>query len=113
MDVSELARHVWSFGVPGVEGFVTYHFHSNEIFPQFPKPFNNPTNEQREKFHLFFHKHGFYDYEAEYRIVLFQDGPVMLRLPDKLIQSVSTSPFGLPNEELNVMLRSRFGEKLR
>jgi hypothetical protein len=109
----DFARYVKGLAVPGVAGSVTYSFLHSGVRPQFLEPFNNLTNEDRDEYHLFFHKHGFYNYEAEYRIVLFQQGPVTREFPDGLIRSVSLSPSGPPNEEVGSLLKSRFGVQLR
>ena len=73
-------------------GPVRYHFFTSQVFPEFVAPPSN--SDLRVDFDLFFEKHGFYEYEKEFRIVIAERGPVMIPLADDLIQRVILSPFG-------------------
>src|SRR5438552_2314987 len=82
VELQNFMSYVRSFGIPGVAGSVTYYFRPSNVRPQFLEPFNNPTGQDRDEHHLFFHKHGFYDYEREFRVVLFEQGPLTKNFPD-------------------------------
>jgi hypothetical protein len=67
----------------------------------------------RENYDLFFYKHHFFDYEDEFRIVLFRTGPVTIPVPIDVIESVTLSPVGPPSPEVLSRLQLRFEDKLR
>ena len=73
-------------------GEVQYHFLPSQTHPPFYIP---PTDASAKvQFHLFFHKHGYYSYEKEFRMVLDELGPIRIPLPSHLITRVTISPFG-------------------
>ena len=92
-------------------GPVTYHFATSMVRPQFLSPPTEPDS--KTDFDLFFHKHGFYAYESEFRIVVSEKGPVMIPFPNELINSVTLSPFGSLTTESATALKKNFGERVR
>jgi hypothetical protein len=91
-------------------GPVRYHFFTSSIFPQFVTP---PSDEGvRVDFDLFFEKHGFYSYEDEFRMVIAERGPVMIPLPESLIQAVTLSPFGQLQPDNLRLLREKFSKRV-
>jgi len=87
-------------------GPVRYHFFTSSIFPEFvPLPSNADL---KIDFDLFFEKHGFYKYEKEFRMVVAERGPVMIPLPEHLIQKVTLSPFGQLQPETLDLLQGKF-----
>jgi hypothetical protein len=91
-------------------GPVRYHFFTSQIFPEFVAP---PSNaDLKVDFDLFFEKHGFYKYENEFRIVIAERGPVMISLPEQLIQRVILSPFGKLQPDNLGLLQKAFGERV-
>jgi hypothetical protein len=99
--------------VPGVAGSVTYGLGSSAINPPIYEHWNELTSAQDEDYDLFFYKHHFFDYEDEFRVVLFGPGPIAIRIPTGVIEFVTLSPVGPPSPEVLSLLRSRFDNKLR
>jgi hypothetical protein len=64
-------------------------------------------------FDLFFHKHGFYGFEREFRAAIFEPGPVNLPLQDQMVKSITLSPLALLNPDLLKALREQFRDRVR
>lgn len=111
--ISHLRWETGSSKTPGVACSVTYGFSESTVSPPEYYLLNGLTPSQHEHYDLFFHKHHFFDYEDEFRIVLFKSGPVAISLPIDVIEFVTLSPAGPPTREVLSLLRSRFDEKLR
>ena len=112
VDSAKLDAHVRKYKPASTSsGPVTYHFVTSMVRPQFLSPPAQP--DFTEDFDLFFHKHGFYSYESEFRIVISEEGPIMIPFPHDLITSVTLSPFGSLNAELTTALNKKFGERVR
>ena len=111
-DESVLLDHVTRHKGPErtASGPVTYHFLTSFVRPQFLTPPSDPS--LNADYDLFFHKHGFYSYEKEYRIVIFERGPIEVPLPPEIIQRVTLSPFGQISSANRGMLEQVFGNRL-
>jgi hypothetical protein len=111
-DSSALDAHVRQYK-PAItsSGPVTYHFATSLVRPQFLTPLTEPDS--KKDFDLFFHKHGFFSYESEFRIVISEKGPLMIPIGDDLISSITISPFGSLAQETVTALRERFGDRVR
>lgn len=108
-DRDRLVEHVErSINAPGAAGSVTYQFMTSLVRPPFLRTFNGLSEDQHEEYDLFFHKHSFYEYEDEFRIILFQNGPIAIPFPPNLIQSITLSKVPIPAEILTP-LRNKFG----
>lgn len=92
-------------------GPVTYNFTRSNTRPPFVTPTTHPK--YYENFHLFFHKHGFYEFEKEFRATIFERGPVVLPLEDQLIRWVTLSPLAQLNPGLVEGLEKRFGSRVQ
>jgi len=113
VDRDRLVAHIErSTNAAGAAGSVTYQFMTSGIRPEFLRTFNGLDREQHEEYDLFFHKHSFYEYEDEFRIVLFRDGPVNLRLPPQLLTSITLSKAPIRREILT-SLHAKFGNIVR
>ncbi len=90
-----------------VGGNVTYDGQSSMINPQMWEP-GLLTDEQRQNCDLFFHKHGFYVWENEFRTVIFASEPSFIPISDDLIESVTISPCGELPADAKRLLNERF-----
>jgi hypothetical protein len=91
-------------------GPVRYHFFTSQDFPEFLTP---PADaDLKADFDLFFHKHDFYQYEKEFRMVIAERGPVMVPLPEHLIHKVILSPFGQLLPKNLHLLRQKFAGRV-
>jgi hypothetical protein len=109
---SALEAHVKQIKGPEITsaGPVRYHFFTSSIFPQFVTP---PSDANlKTDFDLFFEKHDFYSYEEEFRMVIAERGPVMIPLPEHLIQRVTLSPFGVLQPENLSLLQEKFPKRV-
>lgn len=68
--------------------------------------------EQNEDWHLFFHKHGFYGWEKEFRIVIFTTEPTFVPISDSLVESIIISPCERLTPNTERALRERFGARV-
>jgi hypothetical protein len=94
-------------------GPVTYAGQVSMVRPQFLCQSNDMTEEENQIYDLFFHKHGFYTWEQEFRLILFQKGPVSIPLKPDLIQRITISPFGKLDLKLEDTFRQRFGDRVK
>ena len=97
-------------GFPGVYGSITYQFTHSRIRPEFLGKTGSLNADQDEYYHLFFHKHGFYCYEDEFRLVCFTS-PMQLIVED-LVSEVRMSPFAQWTESERIDLQTLFPGKV-
>lgn len=109
---SVLEAHVRQIKGPEITSAnsVRYGFVTSLIRPQFGTP---PSDaDLKIDFDLFFEKHPFYQYENEFRMVVAERGPVMIPLPEHLIQRVTLSPFGQLQPENLRLLQAKFAGRV-
>ena len=87
-------------------GNITYAGQTSMVQPQF---LGGLTHEQED---LFFHKHRFYDWESEFRVVVFKSGPLSIPLNRGLIERITISPFGSLDPDVERCLRKKFPQRV-
>ena len=114
VDHNDFREHVQAQVGMGISaGPVTYAGLTSLTRPQFVTEAHDRTEEQKRIDYLFFHKHGFYTWEQEFRLILFQQGPVSIPIAPTLIQRVAISPFGKLDRMQEDSLRQQFGDRVR
>lgn len=96
---------------PCVGGRVMYAGQSSMTDPEMCE-LGSLDQEQRENYHLFFHKHAFHAWEHEFRTVIFANDPFFVPIPDCLVESVTISPFGQLSPSTERSLRERFNARV-
>lgn len=94
-----------------IGGHVTYAGQTSMVHPEMWE-LGSVTQEQRDNCDLFFHKHGFYAWENEFRTVIFANERTLVPISDDLIESVITSPFGKLSPNTERSLRERFNTRV-
>lgn len=92
-------------------GDVTYNWKESFVRPKTTTVLHN--SKDKEEFYYFFHKHEFYEFENEFRAVIFgEPGSVELRMPDGMVKGITLAPPQLPSLEPSLVkrLKKRFGE---
>jgi hypothetical protein len=112
-DVDELGafmKEKWGDDAP--TGPVRYGFKTSYIRPEFIRSIHNSRWE--EDYDLFFHKHEFYEFEKEFRAVIFgQTEGVRLALPDGMVKEITISPLASLAPSLLADLKKRFGDRVQ
>ena len=92
-------------------GDITYHQKQSLVRPK-TTTVSATIEEDPDRFYFFFHKHGFYEFEDEFRLVIGEPGPVDLPIPDDLIEGITLPPEQFPHKldpDLLKGLTGRFG----
>jgi hypothetical protein len=109
VDEDAFLRRVHTEGHQTASGRVIYGGMVSHIRPQFHRRWNLGEAEDAI-YHLFFEKRGCYEWESEFRVVLFaQAGLFVPRAPE--IESVVASPLAPLTPKLIQSLRETFGER--
>jgi hypothetical protein len=73
---------------------------------------HNLTSDEDKNHHFFFHKRGKFDWEHEFRIVIFsRERPTTVALDDDMIMQIVSSPLARLQPEIERVLRARFGRR--
>jgi hypothetical protein len=105
-----LMKEKW--GDDASAGPVRYGFKRSLVRPEFIASIHDPRWE--EDYDLFFHKHEFYEFEKEFRAVIFgQTEGVQLVLPDEIIKEITISPLASLQPSLLTGLKKRFGDRVQ
>ncbi len=111
MDREDFTRHVESQTHKFAHGDVTYEGLTSGVRPQFLGKWH--LGEASDAIHnLFFHKRLCYDWEDEFRAVLFSQHGDSIQMNPNLIYSVKISPLGKLDSKLRSHLREMFGDRL-
>jgi hypothetical protein len=111
VDVDSFLKHVRSEAGQIAAGNVTY----EGMIPATYSPFLTAweLGEAPEAiYHLFFHKRGRFEWEQEFRVVLFLEQGRTIGLKPEMIYSVEVSPLGELSPSLRSKLRDMFGDRL-
>jgi hypothetical protein len=104
-----LIREKW--GDDASAGHVRYGFKTSLVHPEFIESIDNPR--WKEDYDLFFHKHEFYEFEKEFRAVIFgQTEAIRLALPDEMVKEITISPLAPLQPSLLTGLKKRFGDRV-
>ena len=102
---------------PGVFGSVRYGFGGIErpslTMPEALHPFHGLSWEDIGDYRLFFHKHEFYRFEDEYRIILCSSSPMRIPIPVEIVESVIVSPFSSDSGEMIDVARDFCGDRVQ
>jgi hypothetical protein len=110
MDKEAFVRLIEAQTADVAHGDVTYEGLTSRVRPQFLGTWR--LGEASDAIHhLFFHKRLRYDWEGEFRAVLFSQHGQSIRSNSDLIYSVKTSPLGKLNPALRSDLRKMFGDR--
>lgn len=72
----------------------------------------NLTADEDKDHHFFFHKRGKFEWEQEFRIVVFsRDKPMTVPLRDEFVVQIVASPLMKLDPKLERVLRARFGDR--
>jgi hypothetical protein len=106
-----LENRLQSTSLRGAYGSVIYAGRRSLTIHEMTTVMRKLTKDESEYYHLFFHKHGFYRFEDEYRIVSF--GQASSISVDDLIEEVVTSPFGTWSTEEREKLERAFPGRVK
>lgn len=112
IDADSFWQHAESQGHATASGDVTYGGMTSQIRPQFLGRWRLGDAEDAIH-HLFFHKRPKYQWEHEFRVVLFSKKGISIKMVLEKIDSVEISPLGKLDPRLKRTLRSVFGNRLR
>ena len=111
-ELTDLVRQ--KTGLSGMSGSVRYNFFTSSVRPEFLEPFNLlPETHRNDYLHLFFHKHDFYRFEDEFRVIVVSENCVTVPFDQTLVTSATISPFGTFKEEVIAELKAQFGGRIK
>jgi hypothetical protein len=106
-------NHVKAQGHRVVHNHVTYEGQISMVFPN--RHFltrHELTAEEDKNHHFFFHKRGKFDWEQEFRVVVFSNEKTTVPLATEMVEKVTMSPLAKLDPALEQALRDRFGDRL-
>lgn len=114
IDADRFCEHVKNQGHSIVYNHVTYEDQISMIHPG--RHFlarANLTNIEDPIYHFFFHKRGHYDWEREFRVIVFSTDAISIPLVPEIIESIIVSPLGKLDLNLRRSLQNQFDNRVR
>jgi hypothetical protein len=109
-DLRTFLNEKW--GDDATAGPVRYGFKTSLVCPDFIDSVHDPRWEK--DYDLFFHKQEFYEFEKEFRAVIFgQMEGLRLALPDEMIKGITISPLAQLQPSLLADLTLRFRDRVQ